>query len=590
MEMNQIEIMFIQQLNSDLKNTDTNYMMDDLNLELSSDPDDDINQTSPSICSESVDDIDSNDLEESDESDVVETATSGPPPPPNITSSSGANLVKENNNNKSKSKLQHNGETLFPPGGSKGSRASKAWDYGGLKKDSKGRLLTDKMFCGLCSKEFKYNQSPGALNDHLNNHHMQVLIEHMEEKKNTQTKLTEFRFEKTKVEEKYKANNPKQKSFRGNMRDWIIENKRPFNIANDGGLRKVIKSLDPRIRVPCGQTFMNDVSKEYVNKRKIQKERFKDVEHFTCTNDGGTSLSNSSFIAVNVHWVDRNFNSQKKMIDMNPSDGKKAIEYRQAVDDSLTKHGIKEKTYLFTTDNENTMRATFLTHERTGCFAHIESKACQKALKDSETLEKVRKKLRKISRKSNKSPKFKRLVKKEQTERQIQVVTLKQEVPTRFTSTKIMMDSFLPSKPGEEIVPDESKQNIEAINSALKKYLPAKQYKELEISEKDTGIMLNTLPTLRIMEEGITKLGGEKYSTGSVVLTFLARFLVFLDGDEDDPIYLRTFKQRLQKEMIKRCHDNLNVRLLSLSSLCDMRYSKLKFLETLKKYKVKVDS
>ena len=194
-------------------------------------------------------------------------------------------------------------------------------------------------------------------------------------------------------------------------------------------------------------------------------------------------------------------------------------------------------------------------------------------------MEKVRKKLRKISRKSNKSPKFKRLVKKEQTERQIQVVTLKQEVPTRFTSTKIMMDSFLPSKPGEEIVPDESKQNIEAINSALKKYLPAKQYKELEISEKDTGIMLNTLPTLRILEEGITKLGGEKYSTGSVVLTFLARFLVFLDGDEDDPIYLRTFK-----------HDNLNVRFLSLSSLCDMRYSKLKFLETLKKYKVKVDS
>ena len=558
--------------------------MDDLNLELSSD-DDDNNQPSPSSCSES-DDIGSSEFEESDESDKSDVEASAGPPPP-IASSSGANIVKENNNNKSKSKLQHNGENLFPPGGSKGSRASKAWDFGGLKKDSKGRVLTDKMFCGLCSKEFKYNQSPGALNDHLNNHHMQVLIEEMEEKKNNQTKLTDFRFEKTKVEEKYKANNPKQKAFRGDMRDWIIENKRPFNIANDAGLRKIIKGLDPRIKVPCGQTFMNDVSKEYVNKRKIQKERFKEVEYFTCTNDGGTSLSNSSFIAVNVHWVDGKFNSQKKMIDMNPSDGKKAIEYRQAVDDSLSKHGIKEKTYLFTTDNENTMKASFPAYERTGCFAHIESKACQKALKDSKTLEKVRKKLRKISRKSNKSPKFKRLVKKEQTERQIQVVTLKQEVATRFTSTKIMLDSFLPSKPGEEIVPEEAKQNIDAINAAMKRYLSAKQYKELEISEKETGIMMNTLPTLKILEEGITKLGGEKYSTGSVVLTFLARFLVFLDGDEDDPVYLRTFKLKLQKEMIKRCHDNLNIRLLSLSSLCDMRYSKLKFLETLQKYKVR---
>ena len=251
--------------------------MDDLNLELSSD-DDDNNQPSPSSCSES-DDIGSSEFEESDESDKSDVEASAGPPPP-ITSSSGANIVKENNNNKSKSNLQHNGENLFPPGGSKGSRASKAWDFGGLKKDSKGRVLTDKMFCGLCSKEFKYNQSPGALNDHLNNHHMQVLIEEMEEKKNNQTKLTDFRFEKTKVEEKYKANNPKQKAFRGDMRDWIIENKRPFNIANDAGLRKIIKGLDPRIKVPCGQTFMNDVSKEYVNKRKIQKERFKEVEYF----------------------------------------------------------------------------------------------------------------------------------------------------------------------------------------------------------------------------------------------------------------------------------------------------------------------
>ena len=76
-------------------------------------------------------------------------ASAGPPPASPIASSSGANIVKENNNNKSKSKLQHNGENIFPPGGSKGSRASKAWDFGGLKKDSKGRVLTGKMFCSL---------------------------------------------------------------------------------------------------------------------------------------------------------------------------------------------------------------------------------------------------------------------------------------------------------------------------------------------------------------------------------------------------------------------------------------------------------
>ena len=88
---------------------------------------------------------------------------------------------------------------------------------------------------------------------------------------------------------------------------------------------------------------------------------------------------------------------------------------------SVNQKGIKDKTFNFTTDNENTMKASFLSHERSGCFAHIESKACQKALKHSKSLELVRKKLRKISRKSNKTPKFKRNVKKEQKYRQIKV-------------------------------------------------------------------------------------------------------------------------------------------------------------------------
>ncbi len=105
----------------------------------------------------------------------------------------------------------------------------------------------------------------------------------MDEKK-TQPKLTDFRFEKTKVVEKYKASDPKQKAFRSSIRDWIVSSKRPFNIANDDGLRKVIKGLDPRITVPTGQTVNNDVSAEYVKRRRIQKEKFKDVEYFTSTN------------------------------------------------------------------------------------------------------------------------------------------------------------------------------------------------------------------------------------------------------------------------------------------------------------------
>lgn len=42
--------------------------------------------------------------------------------------------------------------------------------------------------------------------------------------------------------------------------------------------------------------------------------------------------SYSSFIALNVHWIDEQFASQKKLIDMKPVEGKTAIEYRAAVE------------------------------------------------------------------------------------------------------------------------------------------------------------------------------------------------------------------------------------------------------------------
>ena len=493
--------------------------------------------------------------------------------------------VKEKNNNKSKVQTI-DGVDLFPPDGTKMRKASQAWSYGGLKKDSKGRLLRDTMYCALCPKSFKYNQSPSALTDHLKHRHTDKMLE-LESAKQSQSKLTDFRFTKADVQEKYKATHPKQKKFRSDLVDWVITDKRPFAISDDKGLRKVVKNLDPRIKVPAGRTISRDIATKYSEKKKIMIEKLTKVNYFSCTNDGGTSLANSSFIAINVHWVDENFASQKKLIDMKPVEGKTATEYRAAVDDSLEKHSIKGKTFSFTTDNEPTMNKTFSPSERNGCFAHIESKACQKAMDDVDILKKLRKKLRKIASKSNKSPKFKRSVKKEQIEREIPVITIKQEVATRFTSTKTMFDSFIPSKTVEEEIDIEKAQaNIEAINAAMKKCLSKKDYQRLEIEKKDTDVIIKTLPTLRILEEGITRIGGENYSTGSITLPFLSKFLEFLEGDEEDVVYVRKFKKKLQSELITRCRDNLNFEQLALSSFCDMRYSNLKFLDVLKRFLV----
>ena len=151
-----------------------------------------------------------------------------------------------------------------------------------------------------------------------------------------------------------------------------------------------------------------------------------------------------------------------------------------------------------------------------------------------------------------------------------------------------MIRSFLndPNEKSEdEIDVDKAKVNIEAINKALKVCVNKDQYENLEITEADFKVLLNVVPLFDSLEEGITLIGGEKYSSGSVTLPFLAKFLDLLKEDEADPTYVATFKDVLKEElMITRCNDNLNFMMLAKCSIFDKRFSRLSFLSKLSQY------
>ena len=134
-------------------------------------------------------------------------------------------------------------------------------------------------------------------------------------------------------------------------------------------------------------------------------------------NDAGSSLNNKSFIAMNISYVTEDFFFKKKILDVveMPED-KNAKNYRKRVRGCEQEHGIAGKVFIYTTDNENTMRAAFREDARNGCFAHIESKASKKALDKQECLQKLRKKLRKISKKASKSSKFNYAISQKQRE------------------------------------------------------------------------------------------------------------------------------------------------------------------------------
>ena len=204
----------------------------------------------------------------------------------------------------------------------------------------------------------------------------------------------------------YSDKHVKQKQFRNKLSDWIIKNIRPISIVHDKEFKDLITTADPKSKVPSNDSIMRDITKNYEVKKPEFDESVKDVKAMACSTDAGTSLAGTTFINVNVHWVTKEFEVRKKLLDMIEVTSKTADDYKAAVDDSLERDGVKEKVF------ETTMRRCFNSKVRNGCFSHIQSKASQKALESSGILKKTRRRLRKVAQRYHKTYKFKAMVKK----------------------------------------------------------------------------------------------------------------------------------------------------------------------------------
>ena len=127
---------------------------------------------------------------------------------------------------------------------------------------------------------------------------------------------------------------------------------------------------------------------------------------------------------------------------------------------------------------------------------------------------------------------------------------------------------------------DSVKKNVAAINAAMSKAgFKRNELKNLLITDDDVNKMTELVPLLDALEEGVTLIGAENYSTGSTVLPFLVKFNKLLKKDETDPGYMMDFKKLLRNDLEERCNKNLNKLLLSKASFLDKRFSSLKFLQ-----------
>ncbi|XP_038160303.1 E3 SUMO-protein ligase ZBED1-like [Cyprinodon tularosa] len=222
--------------------------------------------------------------------------------------------------------------------------------------------------------------------------------------------------------------------------------------------------------------------------------------------------------------------------------------------------GIEEKVASLTTDSARNMvaAARLLPFEHIPCMAHSVHRAVTVSLQNS-PFDLALAKCRKFVGHFKHSPANASELQQQQAAHNQKQEALTQEVLTRWNSTLEMVKRV--------------NRNVEPLRDALALH-PTKIAMPTAAELEKTKKLETALEHCRYVSD---LLGGEMYTSCSVVLPALCHLSRVMDATEDDPVYMFKFKATFKADMDDR-KDKFNTTWLRIATALDPRFKDLKCL------------
>ena len=242
----------------------------------------------------------------------------------------------------------------------------------------------------------------------------------------------------------------------------IIKHDLLLSFVEYDGVRSVFKYLNPDVKLISRNTASSDVWKIYLNEKANVKDELAKISGRAClTSDLWTSCTQEGYICLTVHYVDLNWKLNSKILafcDMPPPHS--GVELAKKIMGLLCEWGIDRKVFSLTLDNASAndnmqlnlkdqlcLQESLLCngeffHIR--CSAHILNLIVQEGLKvASNALYKIRESIKYVKGSEARMKGFEECVQKFSPNT---CVHLRLDVPTRWNSTFLMLDSALKYK------------------------------------------------------------------------------------------------------------------------------------------------
>ena len=233
--------------------------------------------------------------------------------------------------------------------------------------------------------------------------------------------------------------------------NMVVKDMQPFSVVDDAGFRALVSGLDSRYSLPGRKTITASLlPRMYEMKKAKLQDILRSAKDIAVTTDAWASRINDSYYTVTTHFINDNWELQSYVLGtILNKESHSAENIAKDLTNVFALWNIKDKVCWIVTDNApNIVKAcTDLKIPRIACFAHTLNLAVKDAIKATQGLGVIIKKVKDIVSHFNPSTKAYLKLKEFQVQNGYKERKLKQELVTRWNSTFYMLERFAEQRP-----------------------------------------------------------------------------------------------------------------------------------------------
>ncbi|KAL0303202.1 UNVERIFIED_CONTAM: Zinc finger BED domain-containing protein RICESLEEPER 2 [Sesamum radiatum] len=262
------------------------------------------------------------------------------------------------------------------------------------------------------------------------------------------------------------------KEIRLSFARMVIIDELPFKFVEGEGFKAYSRALELSFEVPSRHTVARDCMKIFIEEKRKLKKLFKS-ERVCLTTDTWTSLQNLNYMCHTAHWIDSDWELQKRIINFCIVENHKGETIEKQIEECLYKWEI-DKVCTITVDNASSnvkaiahlkkkckWKDVILNNDymHMRCSAHIANLIVKEGLEEQhESIMHVRNAVKYVRSSPARLKALKRCVEKEKIDSKSLLCL---DVETRWNSTYLMLDAAEKFEKAFERLGDEEQKFIE---------------------------------------------------------------------------------------------------------------------------------